>query len=131
MRPTLPREPGPDGRRSILIEPHRPLSSYLTAALPLDFQLRHCAEPHVGRSGGGQTRADESGGGELSDDESRGAERVTAAVTQAKPPMPTEVCWELLDHVPAAAVATAFDVPSIVVLHLQLAPPLSPGPPLM
>ena len=95
VRPTLPREPGPDGRRSILAEYHRPLSAYLAAALPLGFQLRYCAEPH--RTG-------------------RWEEPAT------RPPMPTEVCWELLDQVPAAA-AMALDVPSIVIVHLQLAEP--------
>jgi ubiquinone/menaquinone biosynthesis C-methylase UbiE len=102
VRPTLPREAGPDGRRSILAEYHRPLSAYLSTALPLGFQLRYCAEPH---------RAEE------------------AAYSQGpatRPPMPTEVCWELLDQVPDAA-AVAFDVPSIVVVHLQLGfAPVSP-----
>lgn len=93
VRPTLPREPGPDGRRSILAEYHRPLSAYLTTALPLGFQLRYCAEPH---------RADRS-----------------ASTPAIRPPMPTEVCWELLDQVPAAA-AMALDVPPIVIVHLQL-----------
>ncbi|BCJ27205.1 class I SAM-dependent methyltransferase [Actinocatenispora sera] len=91
LRPTLPRAAGPDGRRSILVEYHRPLSAYLTAALPLGFQLRHCAEPHAPRP-----------------------ER-----TAVRPPMPTEVSWELLDQVPDAATV-AMDVPSIVLLHLQL-----------
>jgi SAM-dependent methyltransferase len=45
VRPTLPRRPGPDGRPSILAEYHRPLSEYLSAALPLGFQVRHCEEP--------------------------------------------------------------------------------------
>lgn len=97
VRPTLPREPGPDGRRSILVEYHRPLSGYLTAALPLGFQLRHCAEPHR--------------------TEPHRTEQPPRPAT--RPPMPTEVCWELLDQVPAAATA-ALDVPSIVILHLQL-----------
>jgi ubiquinone/menaquinone biosynthesis C-methylase UbiE len=91
LRPTLPRAPGPDGRRSILVEYHRPLSAYLTAALRYGFQLRLCAEPQADRP-----------------------ERPAAA-----PPMPTEVGWELLDQVPEAA-AVALSVPSIVLLHLQL-----------
>ncbi|MEU6019733.1 class I SAM-dependent methyltransferase [Streptomyces sp. NPDC047515] len=45
LRPTLARRPGPDGRPSLLAEYHRPLSAYLTAALPLGFQVRHCEEP--------------------------------------------------------------------------------------
>lgn len=94
VRPTLPREPGSDGRRSILAEYHRPLSAYLAAALPLGFQVRYCAEPH---------RAD----------------RLARPATRL--PMPTEVCWELLDQVPAAA-AIALDVPAIVIVHLQLPP---------
>lgn len=92
VRPTLPREPGPDGRRSILADFHRPLSAYLAAALPLGFQVRYCAEPHYPR------RPDRPA---------------------TRPPMPTEVCWELLDQVPAAATA-ALDVPTIVIVHLQL-----------
>ena len=44
VRPTLPR-PGPEGRPSILAEYHRPLSEYLSVALPLGFQVRHCEEP--------------------------------------------------------------------------------------
>ncbi|BCJ38714.1 hypothetical protein Athai_62170 [Actinocatenispora thailandica] len=92
LRPTLPRAPGPDGRPTILVEYHRPLSAYLTVALAHGFQLRHCAEPH---------RADRP-------------ERPSP-----RPPMPTEVGWELLDQIPEAA-ALALDVPSIVLLHLQL-----------
>ena len=45
VRPTLPRRPGPDGRPSLLAEYHRPLSEYLSVALPLGFQVRHCEEP--------------------------------------------------------------------------------------
>jgi len=41
VRPTLPRRPGPDGRPSLLAEYHRPLSEYLSVALPLGFQVRH------------------------------------------------------------------------------------------
>lgn len=37
--------PGPDGRPSLLAEYHRPLSTYLAAALSLGFQVRHCEEP--------------------------------------------------------------------------------------
>jgi len=96
IRPTLPREPGSDGRRTILAEHHRPLSAYLTAALPHGFQLRHCAEPHTGARNGQR-----------------------AAARPERPPMPTEVCWELLDQIPEA-VAVAADVPAIVVMHLQL-----------
>jgi len=44
VRPTLPRS-GPEGRPSILAEYHRPLSEYLSVALPLGFQVRHCEEP--------------------------------------------------------------------------------------
>lgn len=96
VRPTLPREPGPDGRRTVLAEYHRPLSAYLIAALPLGFQLRHCAEPH--RAGRRDGRA-----------------------VGARAPMPAEVSWELVDQVPAAATV-AMNVPSIVILHLQLPP---------
>jgi SAM-dependent methyltransferase len=45
VRPTLPRRPGPDGRPTILTEYHRPLSEYLSAALPWGFQVRRCEEP--------------------------------------------------------------------------------------
>jgi ubiquinone/menaquinone biosynthesis C-methylase UbiE len=95
VRPTLPRKPG-DGRPSTLAEYHRPLSAYLAAALPLGFEVRHCAEPQPHR-----------------------ARRSDRPAT--RPPMPTEVGWELLDQVPAAA-AVAFDVPPIVIVRLQLRP---------
>ncbi|HEU5356826.1 MAG TPA: methyltransferase domain-containing protein [Actinocrinis sp.] len=98
IRPTLPRESGPDGQRTILAEHHRPLSAYLTTALPHGFQLRHCAEPHTG---------------------ARNDRRAAGSPRAARPPMPTEVSWELLDQIPDA-VAVAGDVPSIVILHLQL-----------
>ncbi|WP_158102462.1 class I SAM-dependent methyltransferase [Streptomyces africanus] len=44
LRPTLARRRGPDGRPSLLVEHHRPLSAYLAAA-PLGFQVRQCEEP--------------------------------------------------------------------------------------
>ncbi|HEU5425515.1 MAG TPA: methyltransferase domain-containing protein [Actinocrinis sp.] len=96
IRPTVPREPGADGRRTILAEHHRPLSAYLATALPHRFQLRHCAEPHTGARKGQRS-----------------------AAPRVRPPMPTEVCWELLDQIPEA-VAVAGDVPAIVIMHLQL-----------
>jgi ubiquinone/menaquinone biosynthesis C-methylase UbiE len=95
LRPTLPREPGPDGRRSIFAEHHHPLSAYLTAALAQGFLVRHCAEPHADRSAR------------------------SARFAPTRPPMPREVCWELLDQVPEAA-AVAMDVPVVVIMHLQL-----------
>jgi SAM-dependent methyltransferase len=99
VRPTIARPTragrGTASARSILVEYHRPLSTYLSAALPFGFQLRFVAEPH--------------------DTEGRGASAAD------RPPMPTEVGWELLDQVPDAAAA-ALDVPLAVILHLQLPP---------
>ena len=79
---------------AILAEYHRPLSDYLTAALPLGFQVRQCTEP-------------------------RRTDRISALTTPPPSPMPTHVSWELLNWCAEAADA-AFDVPSIVVWHFQL-----------
>ncbi|MFG3295219.1 hypothetical protein ACGF3G_41260 [Streptomyces sp. NPDC048179] len=45
-----PPAPGPGGRSSLLAEYHRPLSAYLTAALPLGFRVRHCARNPAARA---------------------------------------------------------------------------------
>ena len=94
VRPTLVRDTG-DGA-AILAEYHRPLSDYLTAALPLGFQVRQCTEP-------------------------RRTDRISALTTPPPSPMPTHVSWELLNWCVDAADA-AFDVPSIVVWHFQWSP---------
>lgn len=94
VRPTLARATADGNAPAILAEYHRPLSDYLTAALPLGFQVRQCAEP-------------------------RRTDRVSALATPPPSPMPTHVSWELLNWCPEAADA-AFDVPSIVVWHFQL-----------
>ncbi|GAA1611188.1 class I SAM-dependent methyltransferase [Catellatospora bangladeshensis] len=90
LRPTLPRRPGPDGRPSILTEYHRPLSAYLAAALPLGFQVRHCAEP-------GRPPSPTASG-----------------------PLPTEMSWDLLRWCPEAASAAHDDAPVVVIWHFQL-----------
>ncbi|MEV4412234.1 class I SAM-dependent methyltransferase [Catellatospora sp. NPDC049609] len=90
LRPTLPRRSGPNGRASILVEHHRPLSAYLAAALPLGFQVRHCAEP--GRPPG-----------------------VTVPYT-----LSTEMSWDLLRWCPEAAAAAHDNSPVVVIWHFQL-----------
>jgi SAM-dependent methyltransferase len=100
LRPTLARAIGTDGRASILTEYHRPLSEYLAAALPVGFQVRHCAEPHGARRRPVSTR---SAG-------------VPVVVPGSSAP---EVDWDLPGWVPEAT-ALAMDVPSIVIWHFQL-----------
>lgn len=96
--PTLPRTPGPDGRPTTFTEYHRQLSDYLAAALPVGFQVRHCAEPHI------RTRKADTAG-------------VPTVVPGSAVPV---LGWELLDWVPEAVTAV-MDVPSIVIWHFQLA----------
>jgi SAM-dependent methyltransferase len=91
LRPTLPRGPGPDGRPSILTEYHRPLSDYLSAALPLGFRVRYCAEP------------------------SR-----PPAVRTGPGPLPTDMSWDLLRWCPDAAAAAHDHSPALVIWHFQL-----------
>lgn len=98
LRPTLGRTPGPDGQPTTFTEYHRQLSDYLAAALPVGFQVRHCAEPHV-----------------------RTKKSPTAAVPTVVPGSDSpQLGWELLSWVPEAVTAV-MDVPSIVVWHFQLA----------
>lgn len=96
LRPTSPRDPRGDGQPGILEEYHRPLSAYLASALPLGFELRHCAEPHPPRGD------------------------ATGRPAFARP-MPAEVGWDLIGQVPAASVV-ALDIPTLVIMHLQWAP---------
>jgi len=91
LRPTMPRRPGPAGRPSILTEYHRPLSEYLSAALPLGFQVRHCEEPSRPPS-----------------------------VAADPGPLPTDMSWELLDWCPEAAAAAHGHSPVVVIWHFQL-----------
>jgi ubiquinone/menaquinone biosynthesis C-methylase UbiE len=94
LRPTLARPSGPSGDPAILAEYHRPLSAYLSAALPLGFHVRHCSEPH--RPG------------------------PPSAITSPPPhPLPTAVSWELMNWCPRAATV-AMDVPTLVIWHFQL-----------
>jgi len=98
LRPTLPRTPGPDGRPTVFTEYHRPLSEFLAAALPVGFQVRHCAElPSTNPPPSPKA----------------GAPRVIPG-----PDVP-QVSWELIDWIPEAAKA-AFHVPTIVIWHFQL-----------
>lgn len=98
LRPTLPRTPGPDGRPTTFTEYHRQLSDYLAAALPVGFQVRHCAEPRI-----------------------RTKQSTTAGVPTVIPGSSApQLGWELLDWVPEAVTA-AMNVPSIVIWHFQLA----------
>jgi ubiquinone/menaquinone biosynthesis C-methylase UbiE len=91
LRPTLPRPPGPDGRPSILTEYHRSLSEYLSAALPLGFQVRRCEEP----------------GRPLEPDVEPG-------------PLRTDMSWDLLRWCPRAAAAAHDRAPVVVIWHFQL-----------
>ncbi|WP_416962240.1 class I SAM-dependent methyltransferase [Streptomyces sp. Agncl-13] len=94
LSPTLPRRPGPDGRPTLLTEHHRPLSAYLSAALPLGFQVRHCEEPRRPR------RSLDAGA--------------------APDPLPTHMSWDLLHRCPEASAAALDESPVAVVWHFQL-----------
>jgi SAM-dependent methyltransferase len=91
LRPTMPREPGPDGRPSLLVEYHRPLSAYLAAALPLGFQVRRCEEP---------TRV--------------------LPLEPAPDTRPTDMSWDLLRWCPEAAAAAHNGSPVVVIWLFQL-----------
>jgi SAM-dependent methyltransferase len=94
IRPTLARV-GADGRPAVLAEHHHTLSAYLSAALPLGFQVRHCEE-----IGGGTD---------------------IPATPPPKPgPLPTHVSWEIQLRCWRAA-SYAMHVPSVVIWHFQLA----------
>jgi ubiquinone/menaquinone biosynthesis C-methylase UbiE len=92
VRPTLPRRRGPDGRPSLLTEYHRPLSEYLTAALPLGFQVRQCAEPS----------------------------RSPLCFGFAPPSLPTHMSWDLLYRCQEAAAVVHNDSPVLVIWDFQL-----------
>ncbi|CAM5506708.1 2-methoxy-6-polyprenyl-1,4-benzoquinol methylase, mitochondrial [Streptomyces alboniger] len=94
LRPTLPRRPGPDGRPSLLAEYHRPLSAYLSAALPLGFQVRHCEEPCRPRH--------------------------SLDAGTAPDPLPTHMSWDLLHWCPEASAAALDESPVAVIWHFQL-----------
>ena len=94
LRPTLPRRPGPDGRPTLLTEYHRPLSAYLSAALPLGFRVRQCEEPRRPR------RSLDPGA--------------------APDPLPTWMSWDLLHWDPEASAAALDGSPVAVVWHFQL-----------
>jgi SAM-dependent methyltransferase len=99
VRPLLARAPGPDGRPSVFTEYHRPLSEFLAAALPAGFRVRHCAEPQRARP----------------------SASVSTGIPKVVPgPEVPQVSWELIDWIPEAA-KVAFQVPSIVIWHFQLA----------
>lgn len=99
VRPNLARPPGPDGRPTVFTEYHHPLSEFLAAALPVGFQVRHCAELP-------RTPPPAS---------------PTAGVPRVLPsPDEPRVSWELLGWIPEA-VKAAFRVPSLVIWHFQLA----------
>ncbi|MHA6765673.1 class I SAM-dependent methyltransferase [Streptacidiphilus sp. PAMC 29251] len=100
LRPTVARAVGADGRPSILTEYQRPLSDYLAAALPVGFQVRHCAEPHIARQ---KPASDRPAG-------------IAVVVPGSSAP---QVDWDLPGWVPTAS-ALAMDVPSIVIWHFQL-----------
>jgi ubiquinone/menaquinone biosynthesis C-methylase UbiE len=94
LRPTLLRPPGPDGRPGILTEFHRPLSAYLSAAIPLGFQVRYCEEPCRPPS-----------------------------VHTDPGPLPTDMSWDLLRWCPDAAAAALGHSPIVVIWHFQLGDP--------
>ncbi|MFJ8135648.1 class I SAM-dependent methyltransferase [Streptomyces sp. NPDC096013] len=94
LRPTLPRRPGPDGRPTLLTEYHRPLSAYLSAALPLGFQVRHCEEPRRPR------RSLDPG--------------------SAPDAPPTWMSWDLQHWCPEASAAALDGAPVVVIWHFQL-----------
>ncbi|MFE2423088.1 class I SAM-dependent methyltransferase [Streptomyces hokutonensis] len=94
LRPTLPRRPGPDGRAPLLAGYHRPLSDYLSAALPLGLQVHGCVEPW----------------------------RPRGFLAPAAPdPLPTHPSWDLHHWCPEASVAALEDSPLVVVWHFRLA----------
>jgi ubiquinone/menaquinone biosynthesis C-methylase UbiE len=96
--PTVPRTPGADGRPTTFTEYHRQLSDYLAAALPVGFQVRHCAEPHI-----------------------RTKNSTTASVPTVIPGSDNpQLDWELLGWVPEA-LHVVMDVPCVVIWHFQLA----------
>ncbi|HEV7625800.1 MAG TPA: methyltransferase domain-containing protein [Streptomyces sp.] len=95
LSPTLPRGHGPDGSPSLLAEYHRPLSAYLTAAIPLGFQVRHCAEPCRPRD--------------------------SLDPAAAPDPLPAHVSWDLMHWCPEASAAALDGSPLAVVWHFQLA----------
>jgi SAM-dependent methyltransferase len=106
LRPTLPRRTGPegDGGAAILAEYHRPLSSYLAAALPLGFRVLRCEEP-------------------------AGAPRLSGALdAPSSEPLPTHVSWELMRWCPQAAAAAHDNSPLLVVWHFQLEAPQLQAP---
>jgi hypothetical protein len=96
----LPRAHAPppprSGRPPLLAEYHRPLSAYLTAALPLGFQVRQCKEPR--RPG-----------------EFVGSDNDTTAE-----PLPVSMSWDLLRRYPRATDAALGGMPAAVVWHFQL-----------
>lgn len=89
-----PRRPGPDGRATLLTEYHRPLSAYLSAALPLGFQVRHCEEPRRPRH--------------------------SLDPGAAPDPLPTWMSWDLLHWDPEASAAALDESPVVVIWHFQL-----------
>ncbi|WP_420310356.1 class I SAM-dependent methyltransferase [Streptomyces sp. YS-B37] len=94
LRPTLPRRPGPDGRPTLLTEYHRPLSAYLSAALPLGFQVRHCEEPRRPRHSPDPGAAPDA--------------------------LPTWMSWDLRRWCPEASAAALDGAPVVVIWHFQL-----------
>ncbi|WP_211244097.1 methyltransferase domain-containing protein [Actinospica robiniae] len=98
LRPMLARTPGPDGRPTTFVEYHRGLSEYLAAALPVGFQVRHCAEPGIPTK------------------DSTTAHVPTVIPGSSAP----QLDWELLGWIPEAVTAV-MNLPSIVLWHFQLA----------
>ena len=95
LRPTMARRLGRDRSPGILAEYHRPLSDYLAAALPLRFQVRHCAEPS----------------------------RPPLCFGTPPESLPTHMSWDLLYWCREAAAVVHDNSPVLVIWHFQLTPP--------
>jgi len=100
-------EHGTEPLVGILPEYHRQLSYYLAAALPLGLQVKRCEELQRSRL----AKPDDVPPADPDD--------VPSAEPDERPA--ATVSWEILFRCPEAT-AVAFDVPSVVVWHFQLAP---------
>ncbi|MBF6063284.1 class I SAM-dependent methyltransferase [Nocardia terpenica] len=94
IKPMTVHRDGGEGP-GLLEEYHHSLGEFLTEALPLGFQLRHCEEIDRNR-------------------------RPSVLDEQPPAPLPTEISWQILHWCPEAA-EIAFHLPTVIVLNFQLA----------